>query len=88
MSRRKKTEFGESLLMNNFTWRQYFDRLQQLSMVMFKWEGLPDSVDVRFLERTLFNKGDCLFFKDSDLTLKENMDGTFLALPSANYGIL
>ena len=87
MSRRKKTEFGESLLMNNFTWRQYFDRLQQLSMVMFKWEGLPDSIDVRFLERTLFNKGDCLFFKDADLTLKEDMDGTFLALPSANYGM-
>lgn len=86
MGRRKKTEFGESLLMNNYTWRQYFDRLQQLSMVMFKWEGLPSTVDPRFLERTLFNKGDCIFFKDELLDLVEGERGSFLTLPSANYG--
>ena len=86
MSKRKRTEFGESLLMNNYTWRQYFDRLQQLAMVMFEWEGLPESVDVRFLERTLFNKGDCVFFKDNDLSLDGTEDGTFLVLPSSNYG--
>ena len=86
MSKRKRTEFGESLLMNNFTWRQYFDRLQQLAMVMFEWEGLPESVNVRFLERTLFNKGDCIFFKDNDLSLDGTEGGTFLTLPSSNYG--
>ena len=86
MSRRKRSEFGESLLMNNYTWRQYFDRLQQLAMVMFEWDGLPDSVDVRFLERTLFNKGNCVFFKDNELTLDNTEDGTYLVLPSSNYG--
>ena len=86
MSKRKRSEFGESLLMNNYTWRQYFDRLQQLAMVMFEWDGLPDSVDVRFLERTLFNKGDCVFFKDDELTLDNTEGGTYLVLPSSNYG--
>lgn len=86
MGRKKKSEFQESLIMNNYTWRQYFDRLQQLSMVMFKWEGLPDTVDPRFLERTLFNKGDCLFFRDDLLDLIEGQKGSFLALPSSNYG--
>lgn len=86
MGRKKKSEFLESLKMNNYTWRQYFDRLQQLSMVMFKWDGLPDTVDPRFLERTLFNKGDCLFFKDDSLDLIEGQKGSFLALASSNYG--
>ena len=75
---RRKTEFGESLAMNNFTWRQYFNRLRELSMVMFEYEGLPASVDPRFLEKSLFNKGNCIWFEDDVLGL--------LTLPSANYG--
>ena len=82
----KKKGFEESLMMNNFTWRQYFNRLCQLSMVMFKWENLPETVDPRFLERTLFNKGDCIFFRDDDLDIVEGEKGSYLALPSANYG--
>ena len=86
MGRRRKTGFEESLEMNNFTWRQYFNRLCQLSMVMFQWEGLPDTVDPRFLERTLFNKGDCIFFRYEDLDLVEGQKVSFLTLPSSNYG--
>lgn len=33
-------------------------------MSMFKWEGLPESVDVRYLEMELFLSGQSLFFKD------------------------
>lgn len=79
--RRRRTEFEESSIMNNLTWRQYYDRLMQLSMVMFKWKGLPKSVDVRYLEKQLFNEGKCIFFKD------DVMD-KYLALKSANYGKL
>ena len=78
MGRRKRTEFEESLRMNNYTWRQYFDRLMQLSMVMFKYDNLPDTIDSRFLEKTLFNRGNCLFFEDDVLG--------YLTLPSANLG--
>lgn len=83
---RRKTAFEESLRMNNYTWRQYFDRLMELSMVMFEWKNVPDSIDVRFLELTLFRNGSAIFFKDEDLQTKENIGGTELALPSANYG--
>lgn len=36
-------------------------------MSMFKWEGLPESVDVRYLEMELFLTGQALFFKDDVL---------------------
>ena len=78
MGRRHKTEFDESLRMNNFTWRQYYNRLMELSMVMFDWQNLPDTIDERFLELTLFRNGNAVFFKDDVLG--------YLALASANYG--
>lgn len=31
---------------------------------MFEWKGLPDSIDPRFLELTLFSDGMAVFFKD------------------------
>lgn len=75
---RRKSEFEESLIMNNFTWRQYFNRLMELSMVMFEWENVPDTIDTRFLELTLFRNGSAIFFEDDVLG--------YLALASANYG--
>ena len=83
---RKKTAFEESLQMNNFTWRMYFDRLMELSMVMFDWKNVPDTIDVRFLEMTLFRNGCAVFYKDEDLDSIEGQKGSYLALPSANYG--
>lgn len=31
---------------------------------MYKWEGLPDTIDERFLELTLFDNGYGLYFRD------------------------
>ena len=84
---KRRNEFQDSLNMNMFTWRQYFDRLRELSMTMFEWKNLPDTVDERFLEKTLFERGSALFFYDSDLTMpNSDTDGSYLALQSANYG--
>ena len=53
---------------------------------MFKWKNMPESIDPRFLEYTLFYEGAAIFFKDNDLTnrnLSKDMqsdDGTYLAL--------
>ena len=47
---------------------------------MFEWKNLPSSVDPRFLELTLFNDGQCLFFKDEVmgyLTLQCTIGGQF-----------
>lgn len=56
---------------------------------MFDWQNVPDSIDPRFLETTLFLNGSAVFFKDEDLR-EENVegeeDGTLLALPVAMNG--
>lgn len=67
MGRRKKTNFGESLLMNNATYMQYFNRLMELSISMFEWKNLPPTCDVRYLELALFMNGSAVFFQDDAL---------------------
>lgn len=65
MGRRKRDrEFWESADLNNASYIQYYDRLTELSISMFEWRNLPDTVDPRFLELTLFANGMAVFFKD------------------------
>ncbi len=45
----------------------YYDQLQGMVRSMFKWEGLPESVDADYLEKTLFNHGKAIFFEDETL---------------------
>lgn len=45
----------------------YYHRLMELSISMFEWLNLPDSVDPRFLELCLFGEGYAVFFKDEVL---------------------
>lgn len=61
---RRKTNFWESAVMNNATYIQYYNRLIELSIAMFDWTGLPDTIDPRFLELTLFKYGQVVFFED------------------------
>lgn len=44
--------------------RMYLRVLTELATNRFKWSGLPEEIDVRFLELTLFNFGLSVFFKD------------------------
>lgn len=79
MAKKKNNRmFWESAKLNNATYQQYYNRLTELSTVMFEWKNLPDSVDPRFLELTLFAKGQAVFFKDEELG--------YLALPVAING--
>lgn len=43
---------------------QYIKRLVELSTVMFEWQNLPDEIDQRYIELTLFAEGKALFFYD------------------------
>ena len=65
--RRNRTFFDESALTNTRNYVHYFNRLLELSISMFEWKNLPDSVDDRFLEYTLFMDGNAVFFKDEEL---------------------
>lgn len=79
MAKRNK-EFWESAGLNNMTAIQYYHRLTELSIAMFEWKNLPDSIDPRFLELTLFSQGQIVFFKDEVMG--------YLALPNAGSGQL
>lgn len=50
--------------LNRNTFTDYFNRLFELAINMFKWENLPVTVDERFLELALCEKGYCLYFND------------------------
>ena len=67
MGKRKgDREFWESAELNKASYIQYYDRLTELSISMFELRNLPDTVDPRFLELTLFANGMAVFFKDED----------------------
>ena len=55
---------SEAFLQNQRTYLQYVNRLTELSISMFDWKNLPDTIDARFLELALFNDGMAVFFKD------------------------
>lgn len=68
MSRKNKDyQFWDSARMNRDTFLQYYNRLTELSLNMYEWKNLPDSVDPRFLELTLFSDGMAVFFQDDVL---------------------
>ena len=67
MVKRGDGAFWESAKRNNWTYRQYYYRLMELSISMFDWKNVPDSIDIRYLELCLFADGMSVFFKDEEL---------------------
>lgn len=77
---RRDREFWESATKNNATYIQYYNRLTELSISMFEWKNLPDTIDERFLELALFSTGMAVFFKDEVLgylALRTTISGGF-----------
>ena len=64
---KRRTNFDNSLVDNMETYYHYIDRLTELSISMFEWVNLPDTVDERFMEMTLFQNGSAVFFEDDVL---------------------
>ena len=74
-------QFWESANANAIAEQYYLSRLSELAMSMFKWKNLPETVDSRFLEYTLFYEGAVVFFKDENLLHSQLAeDGGYLAL--------
>lgn len=65
--KRNDSEFWESAYTNTWSFRQYYNRLTELSMSMFEWKNVPDSIDTRYLELSLFADGKSVFFYDDVL---------------------
>lgn len=64
---RKITNFEESAILNNRSYQLYLERLTELAISMFEWEGLPDTVDSRYMELQLFETGCLVYFNDEEI---------------------
>lgn len=66
--------------------RFYYKRLSELAANRFKWEGLPPSIDPRFLEVTLLNNALAVFFQDERYQTTGAEHGAFFALRGSPSG--
>lgn len=77
---KKITNFEESAMLNTNSYLYYYNRLKELALSMFEWENLPSTVNERYLELSLFNKGCAIYFKDEvlgDLCLNTTSQGSY-----------
>lgn len=61
---RKVKKWEESASLNMRTYLFWIDYITGLATNMFKWEGLPDTIDPRFLEMTLIHSGVGIYFNN------------------------
>lgn len=68
MGRRKPikhtNEFQDAILINDRTYVDYLERFKKIAMSIFEWVNLPDSMDARYLERSLYYMGQASLLKD------------------------
>lgn len=62
--RRTPNKQQVSQYLNNVTFIDYYQRLKELALNVYEWKNLPPTVDERFLELTLFEKGYAVWFRD------------------------
>lgn len=75
----KKYKNNAAMLREDTLILMYRRLLQEMCSNRFKWSGLPDSINERFLEMTLFNDALCVFYFDSEFD-------KFLALRATGLG--
>ena len=67
--------------LNQVTLLNYYNWLKLIALNVVKWENVPESIDVRYLELVLCERGNIVFFKDDDLggvvALPANLNGSF-----------
>jgi len=54
-------------LLNDLTFRAIYNKYKLVSMNAFEWDGLPDGITERHVERYLFSHGKAIFFKVPDM---------------------
>lgn len=61
---RKNDYFDYTLLLNQYSFKEYLTIIENIALSRFDWSNVPPSIDVQFLERQLFNRGFIVFFED------------------------
>lgn len=75
-----KRKLINSQLSNLYTYQKYMRKMTTLAENVFQFEGLPDFIDVSYLNKVLLRQGAIAFFKDDVMGI--------LALPFTNLGTL
>lgn len=63
---RKRANLSD--LLNDLTFRTLFDKFKLIAMNEWVWEGLPDGIQPRHIERLLFSHGHGCFFRDPQMS--------------------
>lgn len=81
MSKRfKDFKFWISGITNRDLFNFYLDKITELSLSLFDWQNMPDTIDTRFMELMLYTRGAVAFFEDpvlGFLALPYTMEGRF-----------
>lgn len=64
MGNKNRRDRWQASVLNQQTYIDYYNRLQELALNVFEWKNLPPTVDERFLELALYEFGYCLYFND------------------------
>ena len=63
---RKRANLAD--LLNDLTFRTLFDKFKLIALNEWEWEGLPDGIEPRHIERLLFSRGFACFFRDPKMS--------------------
>lgn len=63
---RKRANLSD--LLNDLTFRTLFDKFKLIAMNEWDWQGLPDGIEPRHIEKLLFSKGMACFFRDPKMS--------------------
>jgi hypothetical protein len=61
---RAHNQFKDAILINTESYYDYLDRFKKIATSIFEWKNLPESMDGRYLELTLYYLGKAAFLKD------------------------
>ena len=64
--KRRKTRVQEAVYLNDRTYIDYLNRLKKIATSIFEWQGLPESMDSRYLEYCLFSLGQAALLKSEE----------------------
>lgn len=80
-----KSEFRDAVLLNDASYFDYLDRMRKIALSMFEWQNLPDSMNARYLELTLYYKGQAGLLYDENFGFinTQAIDGGYINI----YGL-
>lgn len=61
-----KSEYRDALILNKLTFDDYLERMKKIALSMFVWVNLPPSMNARYLELSLFYKGQAALLYDDN----------------------